>query len=373
MYFHVLLVDDSRLVRFAVRDILSQIDDIRICGEVNNGEECLQYLEQARAGAGTHVFPDLIIMDVEMPVLDGLSTLKEFQRRNIHVPVVMLSVLTQQGAITTFRALDLGALDFVPKPSPDSGLNLNDVEWRLLLRVNELIIQKKESARLKTPPALGGPGASVGEWAGPTPQQARAEAHRLKSVVRPEILVIGASTGGPQALQKIFVELPGDFPVPVLVVQHMPPVFTHAFAGRLDSVSALSVSEAVEGDSLLAGHAYVAPGDRHMVIDCTRKCLRITTEPPRNSHRPSIDVTLESTVQCFGSTTAAVLMTGMGRDGVDGFQRIHEQGGVTIAQDEASSVVFGMNRRAIESNSVNQVVALKNMVAVLSAYFDINR
>lgn len=352
MSFRVLLVDDSPTVRLAVGDILSRnVPGLSIAGQARNGRECLDLV-----ASGAY---DLIILDVEMPEMDGIETLKELQRRGNRTPVLMLSVLTQRGAITTFRALDLGALDFIPKPSPDSGVTMADVEAMLTDRVRDVLHTYQE---LNTDAA-----AAVASGA---PARTRVETGAAAAAVR-ELLVIGASTGGPQALQEIFRSLPGNFPAPIVVVQHMPPVFTEAFAERLNNLSALKVSEARDGQTLQAGQACVAPGARHLLVRRTSGGVGLSIDdgPPVLSHKPSIDVTLRSAVEGFGGKAAALLMTGMGRDGVEGMLALREAGGLTLAQDEASSVVFGMNRRAIEAGAVEQVAELKNIVAILSRYF----
>jgi two-component system chemotaxis response regulator CheB len=342
----ILLVDDSPTVRRAVADMLADAPGRNEIVEASNGRECLE-----RLSAGGF---DLVILDVEMPEVDGLATLKEMQRRGVRTPVLMLSALTQRGALTTFRALDLGALDYIPKPAPDSGLSLKDIHVNLVQRVQDLLLAQRESS------------ATVPSPAAPAP-----EARPVAGAKRYEVLLIGASTGGPQALQEIFRGLPAQFPVPILVVQHMPPVFTSAFAERLNAISPLEVSEAVDGAEIRPGRAFVAPGNRHMRIKRGGAGLQIELDDsaPVFSHRPSIDVTFRSAEEIFGSHAAALLMTGMGRDGVDGMLRIRASGGLTLAQDEASSVVFGMNRRAIEAGAAERVVELKNVVAVLQAYF----
>lgn len=365
-----MLVDDSRLTRRIVADTLQELPDVVIAGEAENGRECLDFLARSPV--------DLIIMDVEMPVLDGISTLKEMAAT---IPVekrpaiLMLSVLTQAGALTTFRALDLGALDFVPKPSPNSGLDIDDIKQILLGRVREIIQSKKDEAaatnRVPVPVVSGAPDGSI-----PTVPASAPYVERKKPAARPvpgsyEMLVIGCSTGGPQALQHIFRNLPATFPAPIVIVQHMPPFFTAAFADRLNGLGPMTVVEAISGMSLKRGHAYLAPGNRHLLVrkNGNEYLTELNDDPPLRAHRPAIDKTLLSAVEAAGRRVAGLIMTGMGRDGVEGMEALEQAGGLTLAQDEASSVVFGMNRRAIESGSIYQVVELKNVVEVLSVYF----
>lgn len=347
MPFNVLIIDDSILVRRAVRDILEKnVPGVSICGEARNGREGLEKI--------LHCEPDLVILDVEMPVMDGLSVLRELRERNLGTPVLMLSVLTQNGADTTLQALELGALDFVPKPSPRSGLTLHDIEQILIARVNGIIQARRD------------------RWKESGRKLTEAPLTRRHSDFQYDVLLIGSSTGGPQALQTIFRDLPGDFPVPVLVVQHMPPVFTKAFANRLDGFSPLHIMEAEDGALLQRGSVYLAPGNRHMLVEgrAGQYRIRLSDAPPVHAHRPSIDVTLDSVTEVFGRRSAALIMTGMGWDGAAGMRRLYDTGGLTLAQDEASSVIFGMNRRAIEMGGVIQVVPLKNIVEVLLTYFN---
>lgn len=369
MSFQVLLVDDSRLTRRIVADTLEELPDLEIVGEAENGRECLNILATARR-------VDLVIMDVEMPVLDGISTLKEMSARipaDRRPAVLMLSVLTQHGALTTFRALDLGALDFVPKPSANTGLDLEAIQFLLLGRVREIMQSKREQAVVARTLVPSVSGVALADPAGLTgPAQVEVKRSHIKPVPGSyEMLVIGCSTGGPQALQGIFRALPKSFPVPILVVQHMPPFFTAAFADRLNGLGPMTVVEAISGMSLKPGHAYLAPGDRHMLIrkNGNEYLTELSDDPPLRAHRPAIDKTLLSAVDVAGRRVCALIMTGMGRDGVEGMEALDQVGGLTLAQDEASSVVFGMNRRAIESGAIYQVVELKNVVEVLSVYF----
>ncbi len=355
MTFRILLVDDSRLTRRIVSDVLTGIDGVSIAGEAGNGKECLEFLR-------THAVPDLIIMDVEMPELDGIATLKMMQQEGLKVPVLMLSVLTQAGAFTTFRALDLGALDFVPKPGPDSDLGVEQIESLLKNRVQEIIQSRQDTGPARPVPAVSG---------SPDGTAPRVNLSTPAVPGQYDVLLIGASTGGPQALQEIFRNLPQNFPAPVILVQHMPPFFTAAFADRLNNLGSLSVVEAISGMPLKPGHAYVAPGNRHLLVTTNgdEVLTELNDDPPLRAHKPAIDRTLLSVVDAYGGRAAALIMTGMGRDGVEGAQALCRAGGFVLAQDEASSVVYGMNRRAVEAGVVHEVVPLKNIVEVLSRYF----
>ncbi|MCR9141732.1 MAG: chemotaxis-specific protein-glutamate methyltransferase CheB [bacterium] len=373
MSFRVLLVDDSRLTRRIVADTLAELPGLEVAGEAANGRECLEILALQKV--------DLVIMDVEMPELDGIATLKEI---SVRIPperrpaVLMLSVLTQHGALTTFRALDLGALDFVPKPSANTGLDLEAIKLLLHGKVREImqsVADRGALARKLVPSAAGSAPASASQNSlQDTIPGSAVEIRGPQTKPTPggyEMFVIGCSTGGPQALQEIFRALPGDFPVPILIVQHMPPFFTAAFADRLNGLGPITVVEAISGMPLKPGHAYLAPGDRHMLVrkNGNEYLTVLNEDPPLRAHRPAIDKTLLSAVEAAGKRVGALIMTGMGRDGVEGMEALAGVGGLTLAQDEASSVVFGMNRRAIEAGAIYRVVELKNVVEVLSVYF----
>jgi two-component system chemotaxis response regulator CheB len=331
----VLVIDDSLLVRAFVGDVLGKIPGVEICGRAADG--------QAGLDAILSLKPDLVILDIEMPLMDGITLLGELKTRGVKVPVIMLSTLTQHGARATFQCLELGALDFIPKPTSQS--SIPEIEELLREKVTGLL---EPAARQPVPTVVQRP-------------------HEGKS----EILVIGSSTGGPQSLHRIFLGVPGDFPAPILIVQHMPPVFTAAFADRLNQITALNVVEAKDSTTLTAGTVYLGPGNRHMCLRGTKKnaTLHLTDDPPVNAHRPSIDYTLNSVVDLFGGAAAALMMTGMGRDGVSAMKRLHDLGGATFAQDEASSVVFGMNRRAIEAGAVDRIVSLDEAWSVMASYF----
>ena len=353
MAFRVVLIDDSKLVREILREILEKIEGVQVCGEASNGRDGVNRVILDR--------PDLVIMDVEMPVMNGLEALQNMRERGIMEPVIMVSVLTQRGAEISFRTLELGALDFVPKPSRDSGFQVSDVE-ELLTGVVEGVMQEKS----RTP-------FSREVFRKKNLEQGESQPREKVPPKSNEcsLLIIGASTGGPRALQEILRELPGDFPIPIALVQHMPPVFTAAFADRLDRLSHLHISEAVEGP-LFPGHVYVAPGDKHLLIEKDeeeRPWIRLSGGPRVNSHRPSIDVTLRSAVSSFGGRAAALIMTGMGKDGMDGMIKLHNAGGRTYAQDEASSVVFGMNRRVIEAGVVDEILELDRIALSLTERF----
>jgi len=327
----ILVIDDSRFFRRVTADILSALPEILLL-EAADGKAGLALLEKESV--------DLVILDVEMPVLNGLDTLRLIKARGLPLPVIMQSSLTRAGAEITLQALELGAADFIPKP----------VEGHDPMELRELLLEKVRAF-------LGLDEA----------REPRAYQKRERRESRFDLLIIGSSTGGPQALQQIFQKLPGDFAVPIVVVQHMPPVFTRAFAERLNSVSALSVMEASDGQRLQSGEAYLAQGGFHLGLfgqagDCQ---LKISDAPPLHSHRPSIDFTVFDAISIYGGRILGLIMTGMGRDGVDGMGMIYGAGGMTLAQDESTSVIYGMNRRAVEAGVIDEVVSLGEIPAQL--------
>jgi two-component system chemotaxis response regulator CheB len=286
------------------------------------------------------VNPDIVILDVEMPVLDGLATLREIRKLYSKLPVIMFSALTERGAEATLDALALGATDYFAKPTGAGGLDAS------LQVIREELIPEIKALCPKTaaPPVAVAPvGALVGRSAG-----------------RVEVVAIGTSTGGPNALADLFAGLPADFPVPIVLVQHMPPMFTRLLAERLSARSALRVEEGRSGGRLLPGHAWIAPGDHHMIVACDGAGTRVLLhrDPPENSCRPAADVLFRSVAQTFGPAALAVVMTGMGQDGLRGCEAIRETGGQVIVQDEATSVVWGMPGFVAKAGLADRVLPL---------------
>lgn len=309
----VLVVDDAVVFRKLVSEELSADPAIEVVGTASNGKIALARLPQ--------LTPDLVILDVEMPELDGLATLREIRKAYPRLPVIMFSALTEQGAAATLDALALGATDYFAKPTTAGGLDasLRVIRDQLVPEIKALCLPRAPSA---VPPA-------------------RAQA---AGAARVEAVVIAASTGGPNALADVFRHLPADLPVPVLVVQHMPPTFTRLLAERLTAQSPIPVEEGRSGGVLRPGHAWVAPGDYHMVAarDGAQAQVLVHQDPPENSCRPAADVLFRSAAKVFGPGTLAVVLTGMGQDGLRGCEAVKEAGGQVLAQDEATSVVWGM-------------------------------
>jgi two-component system chemotaxis response regulator CheB len=326
----ILVVDDSALMRRIVCDILESDSRFSVVGTARDGFEALEKIGK--------LTPQLVTLDVEMPRMDGLEALKEIVRL-YRLPVIMLSSLTQRGSAVTVEALAYGAVDFVPKP------DLNEVEGRSSM-ARELLQKAAAAAcaHIVSLPAARRPVA---------PLPAAAQAAR-------RVVAVAASTGGPRALELLLTTLPGDLAAAVLVTQHMPPVFTRALAERLDKHSALEIKEAENGEPLLAGRVYVAPGNFHLEVDSSR-CVRLTQTAPVEYVRPSATVMMRTVAEVYRNNVLGVILTGMGKDGMEGMTAIKQQGGVTLAQDEATSVIFSMPRAAIQAGVVDRVLPLEEL------------
>ncbi len=334
----VLVVDDSALMRKLIPQILRGSDSIEVVGTAMDGTFGLKKIDELR--------PNVITLDLEMPGLSGLDTLKEIKSRH-GIPVIVVSSHSKKGAAQTLRALSLGAFDFVAKPT--------DVAERMPEIADELIAKIKAAAQATA--------------VRPVPEPARRSAKTFsETAIRPtRIIALGVSTGGPQALQYLLPRLPADFPAAILIVQHMPEGFTDKFARRMDEICAIHVKEAQSGDILQAGLALVCPGNRHLKIRrlFAEEISVLSDDPPVNGHRPSVDVLFQSVAAECGSRGIAVLMTGMGDDGARGLGTVKAAGGLTIAQSEASCVVYGMPKAAIERGFASQVLSLEALAPAL--------
>lgn len=310
----ILVVDDSVVVRRTVSDELARDPALEVVGTAANGKIALAKI--------TQVNPDIVILDIEMPEMDGLETLRHLRKTHPKLPVIMFSSLTERGAITTLEALALGASDYFAKPSNSVGLDAS-----LAVIRDELVPAIK--ALCKVSPAVS-----------PPPRLAT----RPGSTSKIEVVAIATSTGGPNALAELFRGIPNSFPVPFLIVQHMPPMFTKLLAERMSAQCAIPFHEAVPGDVLKPGQAWIAPGNYHLTASRVGQEVRVQTNqnPPENSCRPAADVLFRSVAEVFGSAALCVVLTGMGRDGLRGCEAICAAGGQVIAQDEATSVVWGM-------------------------------
>jgi len=345
----VLVVDDSVVVRRLVSDVLAADPRIEVVGTAANGKVALAKIPLLN--------PDLITLDIEMPVMDGLETLAELRKDYPRLPVVMFSTLTARGASATLDALERGANDYVTKPANVGSVtaSMDAVRAQLVPRILALCS--------RTVPA-----AAPGLLAPPPPAARRLPGAQRSS--RVDVVAIGVSTGGPDALARVLPALPADLPVPVLVVQHMPPVFTRQFADRLDTRCALTVSEAVAGDAVVAGRVLVAPGDFHLrvrrsVQDGGRVVATLDQGTPENYCRPAVDVMFRSVVEQYGAHVLGVVLTGMGQDGARGAAEIAGAGGAVIAQDEATSVVWGMPGAVVATGLADRVLPIDRVAAAI--------
>ena len=350
----ILIVDDSAVMRSLLRSVVSSDPGLEVAGTAADGASALNSLALN--------CPDLILLDVEMPVMDGLVTLRELRRRGNRMPVIMCSSLTQRGARVTIEALAGGASDYVTKPTGQSG---REAATRALAQ--ELIPKIRaltNSSRIPSPAQPILPGAPRVALAFPSgvPTSAPPRLQPITSV--PTVVAIGVSTGGPAALDVLLPALPAAFPLPVLIVQHMPELFTRLFAERLNSRCSLRVHEASEGEPVCAGTIYIARGNWHLevltaVIPNAPPSLHLTQGPLENHCRPAVDVLFRSAARVYGSGVLAVVLTGMGSDGLSGCRIIREQAGTVLAQDEASSTVWGMPGAVATAGLAHKILPLE--------------
>jgi two-component system chemotaxis response regulator CheB len=346
MSVNVLVVDDSAFMRRAISKMLEAEPGIVVCGTARNGEEAILKAAQLR--------PDVITMDVEMPGMSGLDAVGEIMSRS-HIPIIMVSALTQEGAQTTFRALELGAVDFIAKPDA-AYVNIRDVARDLVAKVR-VFARRGVPRRNPVRPKVALPPLAE-------PQSARA-VHPAQF----ECVAIGTSTGGPVALSRIVPQLPAEFAAPIVIVQHMPPGFTRPLADRLNQSSNIEVVEGIDGMVLRKGAAIIAPAGRQMVL---RRAygnddveVVLCDDDGRSLHVPSVDVLTASVADVYGASTLAAILTGMGQDGVVGLRKVKDCGGFVIGQDAATSVVYGMPRAAAQAGLVDRVLPLDHIAPAL--------
>ena len=343
----VLVVDDSAFMRKMVSEILSRDPALCVVGQARDGADALVKTDALR--------PDVITMDIEMPVLDGIGALTEIMRRR-PTPVLMLSSLTQAGADATLRCLELGAVDFVGKPSGSISLDIEKIAADILGKV-KAAAGARLGGRPVRPAGAARPAAAIPA----APLQNRTAPPRQEKIT---VLAIGASTGGPRALQAVIPMLPADLGVAIVVVQHMPAGFTASLAHRLEQMSPFTVREAADGDRLQPGQVLIAPGGAHLQFG-PGGVARLTEEPPVHGVRPSVDVTLSSLVPMYGPRLLGVLLTGMGRDGARGMKMLSDRGGVTIAEDETTCVVYGMPQAAFDLGGVQSLLPLPEIAPAI--------
>lgn len=339
MPIKVLVVDDSALIRAVLKEIIQQDPELLLIGQAPDAFVARDLVKQFN--------PDVITLDIEMPRMDGLSFLEKLMHAR-PTPVIMISSLTEGGSEATFRAMELGAVDFVAKPK----LGIREGMEAYADDIRDKI-KAASRARLHKPRAAAEP--AIGR------EKATAST-RAPIVGTEKIIAIGASTGGTEAIKDVLLDMPADSPG-IVITQHMPPGFTRTFAERLNRLCRLHVVEAQGGERILPGHAFVAPGDHHLLVERSgaNYVTRLSQGPQVHRHRPAVDPMFESVAQSAGRNALAVLLTGMGKDGALGLKCIREAGGYTAAQDEASSVVYGMPREAMLLGAAEDILALNKM------------
>ena len=340
MTIRVLVVDDSRLVREILVDIINSHPDMRVVGVAEDPYQARTLVDKLK--------PDVLTLDVEMPHMSGLQFLEKLMRAH-PMPVVMISAHTQEGSAVTLRALELGAVDFLPKPRLNARVG-NDYRGAVAEKIRAACM-----AQVQPPTSVR---------SAPAAQPSAGIQHGVQTDRCDRVIVVGASTGGTEALRALLTRLPADAP-PVLVAQHMPEYFTRLFAERLNGLCRIGVHESANDQVVQPGNAYIARGGQHLRVQRAGEkesyILRLSSDDPVNRHRPSVDVLFDSAATALGRRAVGVILTGMGKDGAVGLLRMKRAGAYTLAQDEASSVVFGMPREAIALGAVDEIVPIQSM------------
>lgn len=388
----VLVCDDSALMRNLISRVIDGTEGMKVIAKAQNGQMALDRL------ADPNIKPDVMVLDIEMPIMNGIEFLKERKARKINVPVIVLSSIAIKGAAVTMQALELGAADFITKPNGSVSTDISDVADHLIdliasygytyarrqgkityipeffQRQRKMLQAENSVAKIKS--------SNLDEPI----QKPKLDSLQIRSfntidkkepaVVTPlreggriELIAIGISTGGPNALRDVFKMIDPHLKQPILVVQHMPKGFTKAFAESLDKICPLSVKEAEDGDKIEKGHIYIAPGDYHIVVEerLGGNMIRLSHEPQRNGHRPSADVMFESIAKIYKNRALGVIMTGMGRDGAAQLAEMRKEGAWTLGQDEESCIVYGMPRAGWEMGAVQKQVPLMKMADAISS------
>lgn len=354
----VLVVDDSAFMRKVLTGLISSDPQLQVCGEARDGRDAITQVEALK--------PDVISMDINMPHMDGLQATEVIMSSNPH-PILIVSSESREGAEVTLKALQLGAIDFVPKPSSGIDLDMSSIQ-------DELCRKLKLAAKVRvvrTAARSNGHQKPAGESSTPATVQPKrttavptGEPGGTRGAGKFPIVVIASSTGGPATLMKLIPEFPADFPGALIVVQHMPGNFTAQFSKQLADASAIKVKEAEAGEIVVPGQVYVCPGSHHLRISATGRIV-LDDGPRISGYRPCADLTLESVVAYCGPYAVAVILTGMGNDGSKGVQLVKTAGGYVIAQDEATAVIFGMPQEAIKTGAVDQVLSLEAIYAAV--------
>ena len=356
MATRVLVVDDSGFFRRRVKEILEEDPLLTVIGDAANGQEAIDKALELK--------PDVITMDIEMPVMDGIKATQKIMETN-PTPIVMFSSLTTEGAKATLEALEAGALDFLPKRFEDISQDRDEAKKVLCQRVRA-IASKKNTLRKTVPTAKTSTNSSAASTKSVAAPVARSAVKIAKSGGI-DLVAIGTSTGGPLALQNVLVNLPANFSKPIVMIQHMPATFTPAFAKRLDQLCKISVKEAEDGDQLKPGLALLAPGGKQMLIEgrAGNAVIRIIESEPSLTYKPSVDITFRSVNKVFPGKTLAIVLTGMGADGKEGARTLKAQGSEIWAQDEESCVVYGMPAAIVEAGLADQVLSINDFTPAI--------
>jgi len=336
---NVLIVDDSAFMRNTLSSMISEDPDIKVVGIARNGIEAIEKVAQLK--------PDIVTMDIEMPKMNGIEALRQIMSKN-PVPVLMVSSLTSDDAAITLEALEIGAVDFIPKNLSDLSINI--------LKIRDSLIEKIKK--------IGKKGLPLYKKRARPKHLEMPRGNDYTSHRKINIVAIGSSTGGPRALQNILTSLPKDFPVPILIAQHMPPVFTKPFAERLNQMSALEIKEAEHGEPINKGIVYIAPGKGHMSVvrkRITETTISISENKKEYIYKPSVDELMISVVESFSGHVLGVILTGLGNDGLKGMKEIKNSGGRTIAESEATCVVYGMPKAVVDSGIADKVVPVEEI------------
>lgn len=385
----VMICDDSALMRNLIGRIVDETTGMTVCGKAENGQDLIEKLKTAK--------PDVILLDIEMPVMTGLQFLRKRNELHLDVPVIILSSVATEGAAVTIECLELGASDFITKPGGSVTLKINDVTNEIIeyvasyggayaimhgkripdpeffshqikLKEAERFVIKKKGEETAKAVSITKADVVPSTWFQPKPKEPVVIVPEREGG-KIEIIAIGISTGGPNALRDVFKNIDPELKQPILVVQHMPAGFTAEFANSLNNICPLPVTEAKDGEPILGGHVYIAPGSYHMFVDHRPlgNFIKLSQDDPRNGHRPSCDVLFESIAKYFQNRALGVIMTGMGRDGAAQITEMRKKGAWTLGQDKDSSIVYGMPKVAFEMGGVQKQVTLNDMAKEISA------
>jgi two-component system, chemotaxis family, protein-glutamate methylesterase/glutaminase len=359
----VLVVDDTVVYRKIVSDILAELPDVEVVGVAHNGKIALSKIESLK--------PDLLTLDIEMPEMNGLEVLDHIRADSPDIGAIMLSTLTQKGGDMTMQALELGAFDFIPKPQYGNvEENKRSIKSAIGPMIRAFMRRKEIKGILKYTSHAARAAQERPQVSNATGVVGRICSTGLQKGSKSEIIAIGVSTGGPSALSQMMPKISPELGVPILIVQHMPPVFTQSLANSLNSKCSIEVKEAVDGEPLRPNTAFIAPGGRQMKIaagaDGKTRIVRITDDPPENSCKPSVDYLFRSVAQYYVGRATGVIMTGMGSDGTKGLQMMKKNGATIIAQDETTCIVYGMSKEPVESGMADIVSPLDNIALEIS-------